>query len=177
LSDALRESGPAGFRRTAVVLFACLHLLAIAAFVWTGFPAGRSGVLASAFAIYKNLCGGFRNYTFFAPSVAADVEVVFLLEDAAGRVEAIQLEPANREVGFRYSSLVAACMKNERTRDFYAQSWGALVLSGNPKAEKVTVITRILGLGSMRGYREGQRPRWRTLYVGQFVRRPPGSAR
>lgn len=160
-----------GIKRVVIVSLACLHLLALTAFVWTGFPETGRGVLASALKGYQNLSGCSRKYGYFAPSVVWDLRVAFLLEDSRGRLTVVQFTSPRREIAIRYDCIIVACMRNEGARDLFAQSWAALLLGSHPEARRVTVVTKALAQPSMAEYRTGKRQQWRIVYVGEFTRR------
>jgi hypothetical protein len=159
--------------RAVLVLGAFLHLLSVALFIWTVFAEDLPGKLPAALRFYKNLSGTFRDYAFFAPEVASDVKAGFLVTNTAGEESFVNFVTKNGEVGFRYNCIIAACMRgtrNVRGRDLFAQSWAALLLGSDPGADRVTVMVKRLDVPSMRDYRAGKRPEWRTLYVGEFGR-------
>lgn len=132
------------------------------------------GRVGEALRLYKNLSGAFRDYTFFAPNVASDVRAGFLLEDARGGTSFVAFRARNREVAFKYNSIIAVSMRDERGRDLFARSWAAFMLGSQPAAATVTVAVESFVLPPMPEYRAGLRPEWRTLYVGTFARqRPP----
>jgi hypothetical protein len=154
--------------RILLVVAAFLHLLSVALFIWTGFAEDSPGKLPGALRVYKNLSGTFRDYAFFAPAVGSDVKAGFLVTDTVGEETFINFVAKNREVGFRYNCIIAACMRDVRGRDLFVQSWAALPLGSNPDADRVTVMVKTLDLPTMRDYRGGKRPEWKTVYVGQF---------
>lgn len=148
------------------------HLLLVAAFLWADFVREPSRPLSAALLLYLNLSGSFRDYTYFAPNVGGDVKAAFLLEDPAGRARLVEFSSENREVDFRYDCIIHAAMWDEAGRDIHAQSWAALLLGNEAGAERVTVMVRQLEMPSMESYRRGERPRWETVYAGEFARRP-----
>jgi hypothetical protein len=157
--------------RALLVVAAFLHLLSVALFIWTVFAEDLPGKLPGALRVYKNLSGTFRDYAFFAPEVASDLKAGFLLTDTAGEETFVNFVAKNREVGFRYNCIIAACMRDVRGRDLFAQSWAALLLGSRPDVDRVTVMVKTLDLPSMREYRTGKRPEWRTVYAAEFGRR------
>lgn len=144
-------------------------------FIWTGVAERATGRVGEALRLYKNLSGAFRDYTFFAPAVASDVKAGFLLEDTEGHASFVAFRARNREVAFKYNSIVAVSMRDERGRDLFAQSWAALMLGSHPAATSVTVVVDSFVLPPMKEYRAGARPAWQTIYAGTFARRngPP----
>lgn len=153
---------------TALVL---LHLLSVAAFLWTDFTRRSTGGVAAAVHLYNNVSGAFRDYTYFAPSVASDMKAAFLLEDAAGRAWVMNFATEDREADFRYKCIINVSMRNEWGRDLFAQSWAATLLGSEPAAERVTVMVGRHDLPTMADYRRGRRPQWLTIYAGEFARR------
>jgi hypothetical protein len=145
--------------------------LLVVLFVWTGFPGRGSGALASAARIYQNVAGCFRDYAFFAPSVATPLKAAFLLTGGQEKAEVVTFTSSNREVAFRFDCLVAACMKEERGRDLFAQSWAALMLGSHPRAQTATVVVKSLDLPTMAESRAGKPPVWKIVYAGEFARR------
>jgi hypothetical protein len=140
-------------------------------FIWADWPERYPRHLNTIFRTYQNLSGTFRDYAFFAPTVGSDLKAGFLVEDSAGRSRLVNFTADNREVAFRYNCIITACMRDVRGRDLFAQSWAALLLSSNPDTSRVTVIVREFSLPPMEAYREGQRPRWETIYLGEFAQR------
>lgn len=159
------------FRHRLLVTAALLHLLSVASFVWTGFAEGAPGTLPETLRLYKNLSGSFRDYTFFAPAVASDVKAGFLVEDAAGELSFVTFQAQNREIAFKYNSIVAAGMRDARGRDLFAQSWAALMLGSRREVASVTVMVQAFSLPTMIEYGDGRRPEWTTIYAGKFARR------
>jgi hypothetical protein len=154
--------------RALLVVAAFLHLLSVALFVWTVFSEDLPGKLPVALGVYKNLSGTFRDYAFFAPEVASDVKAGFLVTDTAGDQTFVNFVAKNREIAFRYNCIMAACMRDVRGRDLFAQSWAALLLGSNSNFDRVTVMVKALDLPSMHDYRTGKRPEWKMVYVGEF---------
>ncbi len=166
--------------RDLIGIVVTVHLVMVAVFVFTGFPNERPGPGADALRTYRNLAGIFRDYTFFAPAVASDSKVSFLVEDVAGEVTVVSFAPANREVAFRLSCMMNACLRDERARDLFAQSWAAAVFGSRPEAVRVTVMAMTLEVPTMTDRRNGADQRWVPLYAGEFVRTDatiPGSVR
>jgi hypothetical protein len=153
---------------TSLVL---LHLLSVSVFLWTDFPRDSAPGEHAALRLYLNLSGSFRDYTYFAPSVASDMKAAFLVEDAGGRARLVNFTSANKEADFRYSCIINACMRQPWGRDLFAQSWAAALLGSEPEAERVTVIVGRHDLPTMEDYRRGRRPQWLTIYAGEFARR------
>jgi hypothetical protein len=154
-----------------LVVVALLHLAAVAGFIWTRAAEEAPGRVGEALRLYKNLSGAFRDYTFFAPAVASDVKAGFLLETADGPASFVAFRARNREVAFKYNSIIASSMRDERGRDLLAQSWAALMLGSHPAATSVTVVVEAFVLPTMPEYRAGARPEWRPIYAGTFARR------
>lgn len=151
------------------------HVLLVAAFLWADPVRNPPRPLGAALRLYLNLSGAFRDYTYFAPEVGSDVKAGFLLEGAGGRARLVQFASGNKEVDFRYNCIIHSAMWDEAARDLHAQSWAALLLGNDPGAERVTVMVRRLEMPSMEGYRRGERPRWATVYAGEFARRGEGA--
>jgi hypothetical protein len=158
-------------KQRAATCLMLLHLLSVAAFIWTDLPERAPAKLSAALVLYKNVSGSFRDYTFFAPSVGSDYKAAFLLEDANRRSRVVNFLTNNPEADFRYRCIISSGMRSEAGRDLFAQSWAALVLGGNPDASKVTVAVKRYSLPTMEAYRQGQRPQWQMVYVGEFMRR------
>jgi hypothetical protein len=156
---------------------AFLHLVSVAVFIWSGFPGDRTGTAPGVLRAYRNASGTFRDYAFFAPSVASDVKAGFVVSDRGGHATFIHFAAANREIDFRFNCVIAACMRDPRGRDLFARSWAAMLLGGTPGADRVGVVVKALDVPTMRRYREGSRTQWSTVYVGEFERRAPGAAR
>ncbi len=176
----MTQSGPpleargAGGGRAARILapLAVLHLVFLSASVSTNFGRLPPGVLRSTALSYSNLSGTFRDYSFFAPSVASALKAAFLVEVADGGLPTlVMFGTESREIAFRYSSIMRSGMQEERGRDLFAQSWSALVLGNRPAAESVTVMVKWMLVPSMEEYHRGQRPEWKPLYVGRFSSR------
>lgn len=161
-------------RQIFITCLVLLHLLAVAAFIWTDFGSSP-GSLGAALRTYRNVSGIFRDYTFFAPAVGSDYKAAFLLEDAGGGgARLVDFYSDSREINFRYRCLIGAGMRNVDAQDLYARSWAALLLGSDPAAGKVTVMTRMYALPTMAEYRRGRRPEWKTIYAGEFIRRQSG---
>ncbi|HMN96695.1 MAG TPA: hypothetical protein PKC43_09645 [Phycisphaerales bacterium] len=153
-----------------------LHLAMVALFVFTGYPGDRRGLIADGLRTWRNLAGIFRDYTFFAPRVATDTKVAFLVEREGGGSRVVTLDSPTREGAFRINCVVNACLRDERARDLFAQSWAAGVLGADPEAIRVSVLAMAFEIPTMAAYREGERPRWLPLYAGAFERRDRSAA-
>jgi hypothetical protein len=155
------------------VLAACLallHLLTVVLFIWADWPERTPRELNAALRTYQNLSGTFRDYAFFAPAVGSDLKAAFVLQEAGGGSRLVPFLSDNKEVAFRYNCIILACMRDVRGRDLFAQSWAALVLGAEPQVERVGVVVKEYSLPPMAAYRDGRRPRWETIYLGDFAR-------
>lgn len=155
------------------VLAACLallHLLSVLIFIWADWPERAPRDLHTVLRTYQNLSGTFRDYAFFAPAVGSDLKAAFVLQEAGGDSRLVPFLSDNKEVAFRYNCIILACMRDVRGRDLFAQSWAALVLGAEPAVERVGVVVKEYSLPPMPAYREGRRPRWETIYLGEFAR-------
>lgn len=155
----------------ASTLAALLHLAATVAFVWTGFAERPGwGVAGELLRLYKNASGAFRDYTFFAPSVASDLKAGFLLEGPDEKARFVHFSAQNKEIAFRYNCIVAACMRDVKGRDLFARSWAAVFLTPGSGVDRTTVMVKALDMPTMGAYRHGTRPEWRTIYASTFGR-------
>jgi hypothetical protein len=146
-----------------MALLALAHLAFVVASISSGFSLFRGGVGKAALT-YSNVSGAFRDYTFFAPSVASAIRAAFLVEDADRGRQLVAFDTPNRELGLRYNSIVRSGMQDERARDLFAQSWAALLLG----------MVEWLHTPTMAEFARGARPEWQPLYVGDFApRRAP----
>ncbi len=159
-----------------ITFLVLLHLSSVVIFIWADWPERSPRELNVALRTYQNLSGTFRDYAFFAPRVGNDIKAGFLLEDSTGSSRLVNFLADNREVNFRYNCIILACMRDIRGRDLFAQSWSALMLGANPDANKATVMVKEFSMPPMEEYRQGKRPRWELLYVGEFTRRDSSSA-
>jgi hypothetical protein len=150
---------------------AALHLAMVCCFLWTHAAEGRRGVLADALRTYKNLSGIFRDYRFFAPAVASDLRAGFVLERADGTSWFEPFLSDNLEIGFRYTCIIGASMRDQRLRDLMAQSWSALMLGAHPEALRVTVVAQSFELPPLHAFAAGERASWKLIYAGVFDRR------
>jgi len=168
---------PISRKSAAIVAAALLHLTSVVVFIWTDFSQNTNHWLFSVLRTYRNLSGSFRDYTFFAPAVASDLKVAFVLEDTAGRSTVTSFSAKNAEIGFRYNCIIASCLRDAKGRDLFAQSWAALMLGRRDGADRVTVIAKALVVPTMEESRRGRRPEWKTVYAGLFGRRSSPGAR
>lgn len=165
------EPAPSTAVRVMAAL-AILHLASVVLVVWVDLGRGASSAAGTALRTYQSLAGTMRDYSYFAPSVASDTKAGFLLEDESGApLSLVSFASDNKEIAFRYDSMISACMREERGRDYFAQSWAASLLGAKPEAAQVTVMVKRLDMPTMARYREGQRAEWKLLYAGTFTRR------
>jgi hypothetical protein len=158
-------------KEIVVATFALLHLLLVVVYITADWPErALRPALNIPLRVYQNLSGNFRDYAFFAPRVGSDLKTAFLLEPARGPASLVNFTADNREASFRYNCIALASMRDVPARDLFAQSWAALLLGGNPDAQRVTVMVKEYSLPSMADYRAGYRPRWESIYVGRFGR-------
>lgn len=168
---------PAFVREALCAGLVLMHLASVVGFIWTDIPGSPApGLVESWLRLYQNLSGSFRDYRFFAPSVASDTKAGFLLQNAAGEYRLVNFSAPNREIGFRYSCIIAT-MRDQRAQDLFARSWAAFLLGNDSTAQKVVVMVKAFMVPTMAEYREGSRPEWRLVYGGEFERTDTSVAR
>jgi len=154
---------------------AALHLALVGLFIWTDASETSSSPVHGMLRTYKNLSGIFRDYRFFAPSVASDMRAGFFLEHADGTSEFEPFVSDNLEVDFRYNCIIGSGMHDGKLRDVMAQSWSAVMLGSHPEAARVTVVAQSFELPPMKAFAAGARPSWKVVYAGKFDRRQRAS--
>ena len=164
---------PAFAERHAGLLacLACAHLALVILFIWTDASEKSEHPVLRALRTYKNASGIFRDYRFFAPSVASDMRAGFFIEKPGGESEFQPFLADNLEVGFRYNCIIGSSMRSTKVRDVMAQSWSAAVLGAHPDASRVTVVAQSFELPSLSQYAAGARPSWKLVYAGKFDRK------
>ncbi|WP_221392558.1 hypothetical protein [Dyadobacter sp. NIV53] len=158
-------------KQIAIIILVFFHLVTVALFVWSGSVRNSTNDLVSLGRSYLNLSGSFRDYAYFAPSIANDLRAGFLVEDFDRKTSFIDFVSDNKEIGFRYNSVIASSMGGEKQRDLLAQSWAAFILGNQANAKNVTVVSQAYILPSMQDYQNGKRPAWKTIYLGKFEKK------
>jgi hypothetical protein len=161
---------PSVLVRRILVGLALLHVASVGMFVWTDFvKRAPADTVASGLRLYQSLSGSFRDYRFFAPSVASDSKAGFLLKSKTGELRMVNFASTNKEINFRYNCIISS-MRDERAQDLFARSWAAFLLGANPDADSVAVVVKAFIVPTMADYRRGVQPDWRLVYASEFAR-------
>jgi hypothetical protein len=157
-------------RRHLALTFVAFHLLAVVNFVYVKAEAYLFSPAGDVLRLYNNVTGIFRDYSYFAPSVAGAVRVGFLIHGRDERTTFVPFAADHREADYRLHAIALACMRNARTRQVFAQSWAARMLGRHADATSVTVMVELLNLPPMIDYRQGTPLKWETIYAGTYER-------
>jgi hypothetical protein len=127
---------------------------------------------------YGALSGTDSAYGFFAPSVGTQLQVTFVLTDAAGKITTDVLTTGvSKEADLRIGDMVAIFwMDDQNLQRSLVGSWAGRMLARHPEATRVAVNLDAYDLPTMAEYREGKRPEWSPYYEAEFVRRDRASA-
>ncbi len=159
------------FRQKLKVALIVVHLNLISLFIMGGSGFESDSALNMTLRTYRNAIGLIRDYSFFAPRVAADTRGGFLLEKDGEVSQFVPMTDPAREVDRRLTCIMGATMGfKEETRAVVTRSWAAWALGHHPDATKVTVIAQTFELPTMREYALGARPSWKTIYAADFAR-------
>ena len=161
---------PAVFVRRVLVGLALLHVLSVVMFIWTDLvERAPANTVAPWLRLYQSLSGSFRDYRFFAPSVANDAKAGFLLKSKTGELRVINFASTSKEINFRYNCIISS-MRDTRAQDLFARSWAAFLLGAYPDADSVAVAVKAFIIPSRADYRRGVQPDWRLVYASEFAR-------
>ena len=156
-------------RALLVGAFGChLALVAAGAAHLTSRVHGRVG---RELRFYDALSGAGDSYSFFAPAVGPQLRVRFTGERFDETLEAGK----SREVGFRLGNVAGTAYIASERADLRRAFLGALAAScfgAHPDANDVRVSIEEWEMPTMAAYRDGARPRWRSLHEATFVRTP-----
>lgn len=132
--------------------------------------------VASGLRFYDALSGAGDSYSFFAPAVGPELRARFVLTTPQGtRSEEVLGTGKSREVGFRLGTLAGTVYVLARRTDLRRAFLGALAANrfgAHPEASLVQVSIDAWEMPTMVEYRNGVRPRWRSLQEATFVRTP-----
>jgi hypothetical protein len=160
-------------RLLLVAAFGC-HLVLVAAGA-AHVTADLHGPLARGLRFHDALSGAGDSYSFFAPTVGPQLRTRFVLSTPQGARSRETLEAGkSREVGFRMGNIAGTIYILGRRTQLRRAFLGALAasrLGAHPEANKVQVTLEQWAMPTMAEYRQGVRPRWRSLYEATFVRR------
>jgi hypothetical protein len=135
-------------------------------------PAGRG------LRFYDALSGAGDSYSFFAPAVGPQLRARFTISTPRGeRFEETLEAGKSREVGFRVGNIAATIYIAAKTTALRRALLGALAANrfgAHPEADRVDVSIEEWVMPTMAEYREGARPRWRSLHEASFVRTSSG---
>jgi hypothetical protein len=149
---------------------AAVHLALVtcgACHVWPLSPRSSAGRLLST---YGALSGASDGYRYFAPGVASQTRVTYTLRDVDGAEQDLPpLATRNPEVMHRHSSMNIV-WRRPHVRSVAASSLAGHLWAEHPEAEEIVVHVQMCDLPTMKSYRAGKRPRWRTFYQAAFVR-------
>lgn len=163
------ETSPSSKQRIKVWLVA-MHLNLICLFVLGANQHEGTTTLSLALRTYRNAIGLFRDYSFFAPKVAADTRAGFLLERDGEAPQFLPMTDPGREADRRLTCIMGAAMGAKEARGVIARSWAAWALGQYPDVSKVTVVAQTFELPTMRDYAKGDRPAWKTIFAADFAR-------
>ncbi|MGZ3450515.1 MAG: hypothetical protein ACXVEF_13025 [Polyangiales bacterium] len=131
-------------------------------------PAGRG------LRFYDSLSGAGDSYSFFAPAVGPQLRARFTLSTPQGeRFEETLEAGKSREVGFRVGNIAGTVYIAAKSTELRRALLGALAASrfgAHPEVDLVEVNIEEWVMPTMAEYREGARPRWRSLHEATFVR-------
>jgi hypothetical protein len=132
------------------------------------------GPVGRGLRFYDALSGAGDSYSFFAPAVGPQLRVRFtLFTPRGGRSEETLETGKSREVGFRVGNLAGTAYIAGQYTDLRRAFLGALAarrLGLHLEADRVEVTIEEWVMPTMAEYRDGARPRWRTLHDATFVR-------
>jgi len=145
-----------------------LHLVLVSFGAAGKIPISEASALGRAIEAYRAYTGADNAYGFFAPGVASERQVVlhvYLGDRWLSTSERFEgLEPRLR------LSTVAGLFADSDLREPLAASWAARAFGSFPKARLVLVEIKVHIVPSMREFRGGSHPRWRTEGLFSFAR-------
>lgn len=160
---------PPPLRQQLLVGLAILHLGCAAIFV--GAPHGHVRNFLEVSAVYRASTGLFRDYGYFAPSVASDARAAALLERPGEGSAFVPIGSEHHEVSFRINNLIMGALKEEKLRDTMLRSWAAALIGADARNTSARIVLQSYVVPTMLAYQDGQRPEWRTVYTGRFDRK------
>ncbi|PSL43319.1 hypothetical protein CLV51_1088 [Chitinophaga niastensis] len=131
---------------------------------------GRKSRLVHSVNIYGYYSGAGNIYSFFAPGLAEETEVIYTLADAAGHQRVLRLENNNHEHNLRIQTIYTFFGIRE-AKDLFLKCTAAYMFDQHRDA----VLIRVLVLGkyipSMYDFRRGQTCRWRMYFYEDFAKK------
>jgi hypothetical protein len=151
---------------------AAVHLALVTCGACGVWPLSTRSSAGRALATYGTLNGASANYRFFAPGVAGQARVTYTLRDGDGAEQKhTGLVARNPEVMHRHAAMNKVWWR-PRIRSVAASSLAGHLWADHPEADQIVVHVQCCDVPTMKGYRAGQRPRWRTVYQAAFVLAP-----
>ena len=151
---------------------AAAHLLlaVLGAVGW--YPAGAA-FPGNVLAEYGEASGADSSYGFFAPAVSAQCRTTMTMRDATGRTwDDALLQDSSTVFGLRTATALDSFVKlPNKVQRGVAGSWAGVMFDRYPDAREVAVSVDIQMLPTMAEWRRDERPTWKLIYRGTFVRK------
>jgi hypothetical protein len=159
-------------KQIVLTTLAAVHLILVVCGAAGLFPQRQSSRPFRALTAYGALSGADSGYGFFAPGVAPQRRVRFVLTDVQGRSWAEYLVGASRtEASLRIGSVLGEASEPEWRAEL-AASWAAGLFSRHTEAKHIVALLEVEILPTLEEYRAGERPRWVIEYRAAFERAP-----
>ena len=123
---------------------------------------------------YGKLSGSSSNYAFFAPTVGSPTRATFEITDEKGTVRREALDETNRELSLRIGNILDVFedeMPDDETRRTLAASWVSYMMTRHPESRKVGLVVDYYDVPTMKEFRDGKAPYWKSLYRAVFKRK------
>jgi len=131
---------------------------------------GSLGFHPAIISPYQAWTGSGNTYGFFAPGVALESRIRYIVEESGGSVfVGVLAADSGFEVGLRLSTIAGQILSSDNG-DLIAASVGSWVLAQNADNSVVHILVEVYETADSTGDCAGRRPYWRLADVYTFAR-------
>lgn len=153
-----------------VLALAMLHLLIAACFAAHMGDWGGNSRIMKSLRIYSSYTGAGNVYSFFAPAIGPETQVMYTLVYPDGSQTVTRLENDNHERNMRIETMYNF-FGIDGAKNPMAHSCSSYMLTLHPDVIAIRFMALVRGMPDMKSYREGIRPRWEVYYSKDFKKR------
>ena len=146
-----------------------IHLFLTALYATHFVEWGPSNMLAKTSFAWGEFTGSSNIYSFFAPYVGEQTNVIYTVVDSSGSQQVYRLTGHSREILNRLNTAYNFLSLSE-THDVLCQSFAIQVFSRFPSASIVRVHIIKQTMPSMEQQKAGGQIRWQTMFYKDYSR-------
>jgi hypothetical protein len=159
--------------RTKILLgFALLHITLMALYAAHFAEWGSRNTLTKTTSAIGDFTNSNAVYSFFAPYIGEQVNVIYTVVDSAGLQTVHRLPFSSREIENRVNTIYNFLYMSE-AHLVLCRSFAEQVFQLFPKAHLVRVHVIKQSMPTMAAFKNGEKTRWETLFFKDFERVKP----